>query len=659
VVLALLLLLVTSAGGAVASYAYDDDAGLVARLAYGAASGLAVLGLVGFAAFQLGSLAVATLVAAVVVALPLLALVQPRVRDGIRADASLLRSEVVAGVRRPSLATTGPLIFAVAIAALLVVVFDRVLFARDGGLFTGYVNNLGDLPFHIQVTSSFAFGNNVAAEDPTYAGTGFAYPYSSDFVAAMLVGLGASMRQAFLLQNIVLGLALVALIHRFTAVVTRDRLAAFLAPVIVLFSGGLGWVMLVGDAQKSEQGLVGMLGSLPHDYTITDGGPYRWGNAITTLLVTQRSLLAGLPLALVVFVLLWKLIHREAPGHAGRRWSIDQVRRLVVEHRVALAAGVLTGLLPMVHAHSYVVVMATAFLFGLLFRQWRDGRWLGWALFVLVSVVLAVPQIWWTTHSSIASAGTFFGFEFGWDHGTTNVAWFWLLNTGIFIPLAVLGAYWAWTDRVAARALVLFSLAFAAWFVVPNVARLAPWIWDNIKVLFFWFVGFVPLVAYAVARLLRGSSGPRAIGAAALALLLLAGGVDVWRVVSGQTQYQEFDADGVAIAGDIRAETPPRALVLHAPTYNPPVFLTGRRSLLGYTGYIWAHGLEYAGREEEIKRIYAGAPDARELLAKYGVGYVVVSPLERSYMPVNDDFFRSFTQVASAGPYELYEVPKS
>jgi uncharacterized membrane protein len=148
-------------------------------------------------------------------------------------------------------------------------------------------------------------------------------------------------------------------------------------------------------------------------------------------------------------------------------------------------------------------------------------------------------------------------------------------------------------------------------------------------------------------------------GVVALLVLTLAGGLDVWRVVSGQTAYQEFDADGIAIAAAIRAETPPRALVLHAPTYDPPVFLTGRRSLLGYTGYIWAHGLEYASREADIKRIYAGDPAADDLIESYGIDYIVVSPIERAYMPVDDAAFERHRLVDVAGEYRLYEVSRS
>jgi uncharacterized membrane protein len=77
---------------------------------------------------------------------------------------------------------------------------------------------------------------------------------------------------------------------------------------------------------------------------------------------------------------------------------------------------------------------------------------------------------------------------------------------------------------------------------------------------------------------------------------------------------------------------------------------------MGYPGHIWTHGLEYAPREAEIKRIYAGAPDAEALLRRYGVSYVVVGPLERNTANVNDQFFSRFTKVGEVGEYRLYKI---
>ena len=192
-------------------------------------------------------------------------------------------------------------------------------------------------------------------------------------------------------------------------------------------------------------------------------------------------------------------------------------------------------------------MLGSAFFIGLAFRGWREGRWFPWAVYVVVTLLLALPAIWWSSSGSVSNTGTFFGFELGWDHGNSNPIWFWIANTGLFIPIAIGTAVWLWRERgPRALDLLLFSAVFVVWFIVPNVFKLAPWIWDNIKVLIYWFVGLTPLVALGLAAAFRRGTAWRAGAVAALLVMTLAGGLDVWRVVSRQTQFGEFDGDALA-----------------------------------------------------------------------------------------------------------------
>lgn len=617
---ALLLILAVVAAGTLVSYLYVDDLPIVPRLAVGAASGLAGLGIVGFVLANVVGIGPALIVSALIVVAVCAIGLHPGLRARVRTDVREGGARVAAAIGRPSLGATGELAWAVAMAVLLWLVFSRVIVVdAAGAMSTGYVNNLGDLPLHMQISAGFAYGQNFPPQDPTYAGTGFAYPYMADFVTAMLLAAGASMHDAFLLTNMALGLALVALLHRLTRELTRDRLAALLAPVLVLLSGGLGWIVMLREAAAGEQGLLPFVRALPHDYTIGLDG-YRWGNAVTSLLVPQRGLLFGMAVALVVLLLLLRLLRRPpspaaANGDGWERpaWAIS--RRDIsdaIRHRPeAPVAGLLTGLLPLVHAHTFAVVIGTAFLLGVFYRQWRERRWPPWAVYVVAALAIALPEIWWSTRGSLGSAGTFFGIELGWDHGSTDPVVFWLLNTGVFIPLIVLALAVPRLRDAMPRDLVLFSIPFAAWFVLPNLVKLAPWVWDNIKVLIYWYVGFVPLVALVIAWLLRDRLALRIAGLAIVVTMTLAGALDIGRVLSGQTLYGEFDGDALGIARAIVRETPPRALILHAPIWNAPVFLTGRQSLLGYPGHVWSRGLDYAPREADIKTIYAGGSGAR------------------------------------------------
>jgi hypothetical protein len=352
--------------------------------------------------------------------------------------------------------------------------------------------------------------------------------------------------------------------------------------------------------------------------------------------------------------------------------------------RQMIAAGVVAGLLPLVHAHSFVVMMLMGACLALMqgaavlmskgeagggvgdegltaapswARVW--AVWRPWLAFAAAASLLALPQMFWATRESAVNAGQFFGWEFGWDRGGRNVVWFWLKNTAVFIPLLVVAL--AWRGAGVSKRLLFFYLPFLLCFVVPNVYKLSPWVWDNIKVLLYWWVASAPLVALVLARLWRRG---RAWRAAAIALVLAqtaAGGLDVWRAASGAVERRSFDPAGVAFAELIRRETDPRSLILHAPTYNDPVYLTGRRTFLGYPGHVWSHGIDYYAREAELKRIYSGAPDAPALVERAGIEYVVVGPLEREELAkqgvtVNESFFGRYRKVGEAGGYRLYKT---
>jgi hypothetical protein len=180
----------------------------------------------------------------------------------------------------------------------------------------------------------------------------------------MFVIVGA-VRPVIVWSTLLLCLAFGALLFRWTLELWA-AVAARLAPLLAFFSGGLGWWRLVGEAMERESGPWALLARLPHDYTITPDGHYRWGNLVTTLLVTQRGLLLGLPLAIIVLRLWWETLQADS-GDAA-------------EHRSCMiAAGVIAGMLPLVHAHSFAVVLGVAGcravqLAGCGFRSSR-GRW--------------------------------------------------------------------------------------------------------------------------------------------------------------------------------------------------------------------------------------------------------------------------------------------
>jgi hypothetical protein len=422
--------------------------------------------------------------------------------------------------------------------------------------------------------------------------------------------------------------------------------------LLLFFCGGLGFIWLAKDFWQDGRSFSEFIWDLKTDYTIRSEG-FRFGNALTTLFITQRSLLLGMPITLIVLNKLWEVFSAKAENENEKSAFLNPK---------LLLFGLLAGTLPLIHLHSLIVLfIVSAFLFVFSFEKRKD-----WVSFGIGVCLIAIPELVWAMSGTSNRATEFFGWHFGWDAGKDNILVFYLKNLGVFLPFIFLGLYLSQTqtdkneddDKPLFNKQLLFYLPFVFCFVIANIFKLAPWEWDNIKVLIYWFVGSIPFVALFVAKLWERKVAFKLVATACLILLTSAGIADVWRVVSGAINYQVFDKDAVAIAEQIKAKLPPKALILNAPTYNSAVVLSGRRSLMRYSGHLSSHGIDYQPREDDVKKIYQGESTFSILIRKYGIEYVLISPEEINSMQASDEYFAKYPIVAESGQYVLYDVRK-
>ncbi|HEX7295638.1 MAG TPA: hypothetical protein VF251_07810 [Pyrinomonadaceae bacterium] len=657
----LTIALLVTLGGTVATYLYDDTASFAARVCSGACLGLGILGLTGFVVSSfIGLTSGAVVIALLISSAPLLLLLSSTWRNAFQSDFARQTTSIRRFFNSPDRATALYVIFYLVVLVVFWKVFSRAMIIDPSGISTGDYNNFGDLPFHISVITGFAFGNNFPPEDPTYSGVSFTYPFISDFVAAIFVRCGASLQDSMFIENMMLAMSFIGLLHRWAWVLLRDRLAAIITPLLVILNGGFGWVLLFSKANENESGLMGVLRNLPPSLTVIPETTWRWGNAVSALLVPQRGFLMGLPLAIIVFTQWWLATDKEdEPEPPAKKHSSKDKRgqpvlpKYATPARRMVAAGVVAGLLPLVHAHTFVVVMVMSAVIALLIPRWRE-----WMTFMVVASAIAIPQLLWSTSQTAVSTSSFFAWEVGWDHGQENPIWFWFKNTGFAIPLIVAAVLLRGEGYLVKKRLLFFYLPFTLCFIVPNFLKMAPWIWDNIKVLFYWWVASAPLVALLLARLWREGATKRVMAVVLFATLTLAGAIEVAGIAFRSVNYSLFDTAGIQFAEMIKQRTPPRSLIMHAPVHNNPVFLSGRRSLMGYPGHIWTHGLNFVRREGDLKRMYQGGGDADQLLQNYQIQYVVIGPLERLVMPVNEQFFSQYPTIGEVGEYKLYKVQR-
>jgi hypothetical protein len=648
----ILLILLVAAGGFALTYTIESDGPFLWRAAAGLVIGSSIYGTLSFVIGCFTGLAIASPVALAITLVPLL-LFRDRERwRRFKIDWQRATNKMQGGSWAKSLRFA----FYAFFFLLFCFFFSQAMYQTTAGIFTGGSNNLGDLPFHLGAIFGFTDGNNLPPQNPSFAGAKFSYPFIADVVTAGFMKLGTDVQSAMVVQDIAWAFSLLVILERFVFRLTGDRLAGKIAPWLLFFSGGLGFIWFFGDYWAQGKGLFDFLNNLPKDYTI--GDEFRWGNSLITLFLTQRSLVLGMPLTIIVLQKLWEWFESEkgkeeksdkALGRDTNSFTFSNINYL------PFVVGLLAGMLPLVHLHSLAVLfVVTVFLFAMDTEKWRT-----WLTFGAGVAIAAVPELLWSITGTATRTSEFFEWFFGWDKGETNFVWFWFKNTGLVIPLIAIGVYLFLERRATdnnANKLWYFYLPFLFLFIISNVAKLAPWQWDNIKVLIYWFVGSLPFIAYAISWLWRKRSYFAVVAAVCFLSLILSGALDVWRTASGQIKTRVFDPDAVRIAEQIKLKTPANALFLNAATYNTAIALTGRESLMRYPGHLSSHGIDFASREADVKKMYAGGAAAGQLLAKYNVDYVLVSQEETSSMSVNNDYFNKFPIVAEAGNAKVYKV---
>ena len=435
--ISLLFLALIASGGMAVTYLVADEKPLLWRLSTGTIIGSAAFGLIAFVMACLAGFGLITLVISLAISMvPLLLLRQGGnrkrfLRDWAKAKGTLQGANFKK-FRRFS--------YYAFFFILFWLFFDRVMFEMNGGITTGGSQNLGDLPFHLGTIFSFTDGNNFPPQNPSWAGAKFTYPFMADFLTACFVKLGADARNAMFVQNVAWAFSLLVILESFVVKLTGNKLAGRIAPALLFFSGGLGFVWFGKDFWESGKGLWDFVSALPKDYTISD--QFRWGNSLVVLFMTQRSLLLGMPLTLLVLGFLWKTftISEEdaeaARGRdAGKKSLIPASRRLPVT--ASFLTGLLAGTLTLIHLHSLAVLfVVTAFLFVM-----RPAKWREWIAFGGGVAVIAVPELVWSLSGSATETTKFFDWHFGWDKRTDNFLWFWIKNTGILFPLLIAGIW--------------------------------------------------------------------------------------------------------------------------------------------------------------------------------------------------------------------------
>ncbi len=495
-----------------------------------------------------------------------------------------------------------------------------------------------DLALHTTLIASFAKKPIVDLTLPIFAGSKLTYPFLVDFFSSQMLRLGAGWQWSLLLPSLALMYAFVRLFIGFIYRLTRSLRAAWISLGLVLLSGSAwGAVLFIKDLAASGLSAHQLL---LQDYSKLDQNNLQYANFITSHLLPQRAYLFGIVVALVIFMLLWDLASKRS-GQAKSRSKV-------------ILCGLLLGALPLIHTHSFLVV--TGFTGILWIVSSLRGKTASQELFyvLLIGGVLAAPQLVWQFSSSYHDG---FGYwRLGWlTPSNMSVLVFWLRQLGVMALLFVIGPYLLYRQKAHYFISVLYWFGVIL-FVIGNVYIFQPSAWDNMK--FFTYAYWMMLVpiAVALASVSRSWWGKVIL----LIVLVLTCGTGLIALVrEGEANYTFATKGDLAVADTVERTVPPSSLVLVNPTlhHNPITNLSGRNTLVGYSGWLWSYGINYLERDRDARRMLLGETNAAELLKTYEIDYVAFSDDDIASDSANSFYYDSrFKQVVNQNGWHVYMI---
>lgn len=505
----------------------------------------------------------------------------------------------------------------------------------DGAYYTGQ-SGYGDTAMHLAFIKNIAVSGKMPPHYSLLAGQKvFGYPFLCESVSSIFLLFGAGLKFAYILPCIP------ALVSIFGGVWLLARQAlhhpgkATLASLLFLYGAGLGFLYFLGSKEQFASIFTGYY-TTPTNFVEKN---LRWVNCIADLLVPQRATLMGWALAMPCLYLLYRFAFQG-------------------ETHLWLVLGLLAGSMPLMQTHSLLmlVIVSAVYLCRPAAQAIQNRSWAGlrpWIAYAATAGALCIPQLFGVIFRQTSGGNGFLQPVFNWVNNGTgeNFFWFYIKNIGIVYILMIPAFLWA--DKTMRR---LFLGGFAV-KVVSELVVFQPNYYDNIKLLYFWFLLTCILVAGAVwdwiarlhSRPVKGILAAAVVGVGTLSGVLTLGR----EVISN---YQVFDANGIALAEYVDENAAPNAVFLTGRQHlNPVASLAGRQIICGSSLYVYFHGMHFEAQDAAVRELYENPSEA--LLHTWGVDYVMYSGYERNDYQNHEDWYAQRYPVwLRHGEYTIYQI---
>jgi hypothetical protein len=506
--------------------------------------------------------------------------------------------------------------------------FAFLIFNSQGDLRTLNPSNYGDISLHVNYIRALANGLPVPYANPIFSGDWMRYPVGIDLYNSLWECLGVPTGSHLFVVGIFASIASLVLLRRWGSIWAMGG--------FFLSGGWAGWQIFAGQAWMNYEPLLA------------------WKNLFMTVFVTQRGMLYALPIGLLLLM----------------QFNPDFTDSKTLRKK-ALVLAWLWGTLPFFHLHAFFCI---SLIIGGYFIFHPDGLRLILSrarISLAGAVILALGFILYST-DFFRRAGVIHFAPDGWMIKSKPVLEFLNLNFGPFLLLLAILIFVA-CKKATSRWLRIELLIYLAVFGIFFFVILAPWDWDNIKILLWPYLGFLSLAHRSLDPILDRFTRKFASAAnnfkphRALDLglrgwlvfvLFYSGFSQIYpslvSIAPALTLVHLSDVDNTA--GAIQGISH-RAVFASAPTHDHPLIYLGAMRAMGYEGHLWAHGIDATQAKAKLVELMTGVGDSGHLAKELGVTHIFWGPIERAQFLADPTWRKTWKNISVVTGYEVYEVP--
>lgn len=528
--------------------------------------------------------------------------------------------------------------------------FARMIFFENGAFYVGHEHAWSDWPLHIAISNIFAYQPPEQWFDhhPMFAHGGLRYTFLTNFISGMLMRAGVPLLWAFAVPSIIFSLVLIVGIYSLFNLILRSRYKAVLVVTLFFLSSGLGFFVFLGKMIEAPSWDALFYPELMY----SRAKEYSWhsGNILAGFLVPQRSSLLGFALGVWVLTLF-----------IYARYFLDNLRK---SRAVLIVAGLLAGILPLAHMHSFLIIAAVTAALSItaLFNNHNVKHIVcmnykkislpdvSWLYFAIPATVISVSLYYVFFYSGSELQG-FIRFYPFWEAKGSFLGWLWMWFKlwGAVLPLTLIGFFLFRKQELWVR---VFYYTFLIVFILSNLFLLQPIPWDNSKIFFWCYLGFLGLVVQVLSKLWEESEQRKYIARFDVMLLIFVlcftGVLELIRLQRiDKNRFHVTSERNYLLAQDVREHTDNQSVfVTSSYSHHFIMVWTARPILLGFKGWMANFGFDYREREKDIRDIYQGKENIDLLLQKHKVTHVVFGEGDKREYNSNESYFRQHYPVA-------------